>query len=44
MAVMGEDIRTQDATRVIVRVAQQPAGTALAWNFLQARWRDIKRT
>ncbi|KAL3885524.1 hypothetical protein ACJMK2_025576 [Sinanodonta woodiana] len=41
MTLEGTDIKTQDATSVIVGVAANPVGTLLAWDFFREKIEDI---
>jgi aminopeptidase N len=37
------DVRSQDALQLIGRVARNPAGERLAWNFVRSQWSDIQK-
>jgi aminopeptidase N len=37
-----DDVRSQDAARLIVNVMRNPAGRQLAWQFVKADWPQIK--
>ncbi|KAK3602015.1 hypothetical protein CHS0354_027018 [Potamilus streckersoni] len=41
MTLEGTDIKTQDASSVIISVAQNPVGTPLAWDFFREKIEDI---
>mmetsp|Transcript_35648 Transcript_35648/g.68827 ORF Transcript_35648/g.68827 Transcript_35648/m.68827 type:complete len:577 (-) Transcript_35648:442-2172(-) len=42
MALDQKEIRRQDAVGVICAVARNPVGEALAWEFLQEHWEQLK--
>jgi ERAP1-like C-terminal domain len=36
-------VRSQDALQLIGRVARNPAGARLAWNFVRSHWSDVEK-
>ncbi|XP_064152815.1 endoplasmic reticulum aminopeptidase 2-like isoform X1 [Anguilla rostrata] len=41
LGMEGEVIRTQDLPSVIVTISRNPAGQALAWNFVRKNWKRL---